>query len=1097
MNIERRWIMADGSIAIAITVDGKEVDVASKSLDGLGKQSQTTTRGIKDMVVSFGLVKVASAAFNVLKSSISAATDRFDEFQKFPKVMSALGFSADESKSSIDKLSNGIEGLPTRLNDVVSQTRQLTAITGDLSKSTDTVLALNNAFLASGSSAEDASRGMIQYNQMLSKGTVDMQSWRSLQETMPLGLKKTAEAMGFVGKTAQQDLYKALQSGKVTFDDFNTQLIKLGTGTGQLAVLAKTNSEGISTSFANLKNAAVKGLANILDSLNEVSKESTGNSIAKNLDGLKVAVNGAFSLMSSAIKASAPIIKTVVTVLGTLVNISKEMIPQLSGLAAGFIAWRASLAITSALSRANDLITAGQASRSLLATVIQKMTAFQTANNVAIQANVAAETARTGILTLSSGRMAVLTATTTAGTLATTAMTTAVGLLQGAITLLTGPIGWVIAGVTALVGIFMIHSKRQKEAKEDAEKETKAYHELNDSIKSNRVEREKNIKSAENESAINDNLINSLSELYGKEKISAADKKDMADIVGQLNKKYSDLNLVYNQETGYLNQSIDLVRQKTKAYEEQAKVTAYNDAINANLKEQIQLETQSKVLKENIAALEKEKSDASYGQLTGINAKIKEQQATLSETHEQEKNNTNEFRILKQDRITAINSEVEANNAANAAIQLSNETATLSYEMLSSTQQQAMDGMKTQYQSLADKATDAYNVINTNSEISVAQMTANMQANQTAISEWATNIDALAKRGLNEGLLNKLREAGPESAAQVKALVTATDTEFQNFNTTVGNAGTTATDAFKTAFDTGSAGIPEKVMGLVTTAKTTLASQMSSVNFQEYGQNIPNGVAGGIDSGSENAKMAADRIAGKVKEGFQLPLGITGSTSEVFNNAGKAIVQGAASGIDNSSGKATTASGKVAKDTIAKFDPMKGQAQSAGENVSSGLALGIDGNSGVALTAAQRLADQVSEKMRESLKIHSPSRVMRDKIGRFIPEGVAVGIDKYANKAYQSIGRLSDGLLRPIVPEFAAGGYSIGATNGASQIINNNYSSSNNSLILEAIDKLSNRPIVTNIDVDSTNIARTTSKAMTQQQYYDERTDSRMRGVLI
>ena len=142
--------MADGSIAIAITVDGKEVDVASKSLDGLGKQSQTTTRGIKDMVVSFGLVKVASAAFDVLKSSISAATDRFDEFQKFPKVMSALGFSADESKSSIDKLSNGIEGLPTRLNDVVSQTRQLTAITGDLSKSTDTVLALNNAFLASG-----------------------------------------------------------------------------------------------------------------------------------------------------------------------------------------------------------------------------------------------------------------------------------------------------------------------------------------------------------------------------------------------------------------------------------------------------------------------------------------------------------------------------------------------------------------------------------------------------------------------------------------------------------------------------------------------------------------------------------------------------------------------------------------------------------------------------------------------------------------------------------------------------------------------------------------------------------------------------------
>ena len=51
--------------------------------------------------------------------------------------------------------------------------------------------------------------------------------------------------------------------------------------------------------------------------------------------------------------------------------------------------------------------------------------------------------------------------------------------------------------------------------------------------------------------------------------------------------------------------------------------------------------------------------------------------------------------------------------------------------------------------------------------------------------------------------------------------------------------------------------------------------------------------------------------------------------------------------------------------------------------------------------------------------------------------------------------------------------------------------------MLEALNRLANRPIVTNIDLDSTNIARTTSKAMTQQQYYDERTDSRMRGVLI
>lgn len=1089
--------MADGSIAIAITVDGKDVDVASKGLDGLGKSGQTASRGIKDMVVSFGLVKVASAAMNVLKSSMDAAIDRFDTMQKFPKVMSALGFSTEESTNSINKLSDGIDGLPTKLNDVVAQTQQLTAITGDLDKSTDTVLALNNAFLASGSSAEDASRGMVQYNQMLSKGQVDMQSWRSLQETMPLGLQKTAEAMGFVGKTAQQDLYKALQSGKVTFDDFNTQLIKLGTGTGQLAELAKTNSEGISTSFSNLKNAAVKGLANVLDALNNVSKEATGNSIAKNLDSLKSAVNAAFKVMVSAIQASAPAVKVLVTVLGSLVNMASKSTPLIIGVSAAFATWKAIQAANALITNTNNLMYAAGMSGKGLSIAIKSVATAQEISSNATKADILLRQAQNGQITIGTALIGVFTGGISASTVATTLMTAAVGALKVAMTILLGPIGLIMAGVTALAAVFMAHSKRQKEAKEAAEKETKAYTDLNKAIGDNRTERNKTIKSVSSETAVNDNLINSLSEMYSKTKATKAEKKDMADIVDQLNKKYNDLNLVYNQETGYLNQSISLVREKTKAFEAQAKASAYNEAINANLKEQIQLETQSKVIKDTISKLEKEKNDAAYGQLVTINAKIKEQKETLEETQAQEKKGADEYRILKQDRISALNDATIAEQAANAAIQEANATATLSYDMLSKTQQEAMDAMKTQYQSLADKATDAYDVINTQSEISVAQMTANMQANQTAISEWATNIDALAKRGLDEGLLNRLREAGPESAAQVKALTQASDAEFQAFNETVGNAGTTATSAFKTAFDTGAKGIPENVIGMVTAAKSTLANQMASANFQQYGGNVSDGIKAGISQGTSNVKSASEALSGAVKQGVQLPLEITGSSSGVMEKTGKAVVQGAKSGIENNKSLATGAADSVAKGTVAKFDPMKGQAQTAGENVSSGLALGIDGNSGVALTAAQRLADQVSEKMRKSLEIHSPSRVMRDKVGRFIPEGVAVGIDKFSGKAFEAMDGLSNGLLRPIIPEFASGAYDIGSSRGVSQIINNTYNQSNNNAILDAVNKLANRPIVTNIDVDSTNVARATSKAMTQQQYYDERTDSRMRGVLI
>lgn len=296
--------MADGTITIDIIMDDGSVKKGLASINGLEGATNKAGTSIKSMVAAMGLVKIASAAFDVLKSSVGDAVSRFDTMQKFPKVMQALGFSAGDSTKSIKKLSDGIEGLPTKLDDVVSQTQQLTSITGDLNKSTDTVLALNNAFLASGASTEDANRGMIQYNQMLAKGTVDLQSWRSLQETMPLGLQKTAEAMGFTGKTAQQDLYAALQDGKVTFDQFNDQLIKLGTGTGQLANLAKQNSSGIATSFGNLRNAVSKGMANTLTAIDKVVQALTGKTIAQNIDSLKGIINSAFGSINKSIEGS-------------------------------------------------------------------------------------------------------------------------------------------------------------------------------------------------------------------------------------------------------------------------------------------------------------------------------------------------------------------------------------------------------------------------------------------------------------------------------------------------------------------------------------------------------------------------------------------------------------------------------------------------------------------------------------------------------------------------------------------------------------------------------------------------------------------------
>ena len=336
--------MADGKITIDVMLEDGSVKKGIANLKDLEGVTHKASGGFKNMALAMGAVKVASSVFNVLKSSLDGAISRFDTMQKFPKVMNALGFSAEDSKKSIDKLSNGIDGLPTKLDDVVASTQQMTAITGDLEYSTDTVLALNNAFLASGASTDDASRGMQQFNQMLSTGAVDLQSWKTLQETMPLALQKTAEAMGYTGKSAQRDLYSALKEGEVTFEDFNNQLIELGTGTGMLADLAKENSLGIATSFGNLKNSVVKGLGNLIAKFDEIVKKVSGKTIAQNIDSLKGIINDAFSAIAKSMDDILPIIETVKDYFSdfiTFVTDNKDvLISAISGIVGAFLTFK-------------------------------------------------------------------------------------------------------------------------------------------------------------------------------------------------------------------------------------------------------------------------------------------------------------------------------------------------------------------------------------------------------------------------------------------------------------------------------------------------------------------------------------------------------------------------------------------------------------------------------------------------------------------------------------------------------------------------------------------------------------------------------------
>lgn len=346
--------------AILSAVDQNFTKTMESAVDSLskvvGQSNQTAsattsaTSSVKNLATSLGLVAVAGKAFSVVKDSIGGAIDRFDTLNKYPVVMDALGYSARDVAKSSKLMQKGIDGLPTSLQDITSVAQQLAPLTGSATKASKSALALNNAFLASGASVADTSRGLQQYTQMLSTGKVDLMSYRTLMETMPIALRKVANAFGFTGKSAEQDLYNALQSGQISVDQLNDKFIELNKGQNGFAQLAKKNSAGIATSFANLKASVVKNLGNMLTAINNGFSKAGFGSIAQVLDNMKVGINGAFAAITPIVTQATTVILNSLRSMFDFVSANKNWLaPLVVGIGSGLLGFKA---LTSAINGA-------------------------------------------------------------------------------------------------------------------------------------------------------------------------------------------------------------------------------------------------------------------------------------------------------------------------------------------------------------------------------------------------------------------------------------------------------------------------------------------------------------------------------------------------------------------------------------------------------------------------------------------------------------------------------------------------------------------------------------------------------------------------
>lgn len=258
--------MNSAEVLIKFKADTNDAD---KKIEGLTKSF--TLGGLA--------VKGISAGIKTFNQNLGSAISRVDTMNNFPKVMSNLGISARESAKVIEDLGKKLQGLPTSLDAAALAVQRLTSKNGDVKESERLFLALNNAILAGGGSAQIQSNALEQISQAYAKGKPDMMEWRTLMTAMPAQLKQVAKAMGYTDAALLGEAVRA-KEGEKEFARMMSTMMRMNTegvnGFKSFDEQARNATGGISTSMTNMKTAIVRGMANAIQSFNKATKKIGG-----------------------------------------------------------------------------------------------------------------------------------------------------------------------------------------------------------------------------------------------------------------------------------------------------------------------------------------------------------------------------------------------------------------------------------------------------------------------------------------------------------------------------------------------------------------------------------------------------------------------------------------------------------------------------------------------------------------------------------------------------------------------------------------------------------------------------------------------------
>lgn len=447
-----------------------------------------------------------------------------------------------------------------------------------------------------------------------------------------------------------------------------------------------------------------------------------------------------------------------------------------------------------------------------------------------------------------------------------------------------------ITGLTAAVAAYVIINKdniqytgEQTQKTRELIEETRA---LNDEYAKADADRKQISEGFMAQSTAASKLVTELGELRSKTSLTTVEQTRMKMVVAELNELVPDLNLVYDEQNNILNKTQSEIEGCVDAYMALYKAQAAQEELQAIAQQQVEYEKQlyditqqRKELEEELARAQAAKADAAYG-VAGATAEyqaVKNAKEALEELDavEQEATANNEALTAQYKYwIDVIEENQPIYDAAAAEGTLGEEAQAAAVEIvsMSDTVSQAFQDM---YDSVSESVQDQISLFaqfNGEAELTTQDLLSNMQSQVDGITQWADNLQQLAERGIDQGLLKHLADLGPEGAGYVATFVEMSDEELQKAN-----------ELF------------EQSLSLSDETATKVAE-----SYEKAGQQSGESFGIGISDSAEDVATVAGNMAQGTLDETKKVLGANDSGySKEFETIGEGIDTGTATGVKN------------------------------------------------------------------------------------------------------------------------------------------------------------------------------------------------------